>query len=208
MAGATWNCSRLGASPVYTMRPCTMSLQAKPHTWGVCVFSCNLPPALLAEWPGSFTCYRGNTACYCGGTNTERFDSASALLFSSRVMVCGHCLVTLSTQLIKHQNGSYRCQSKCRSHSGGDRVALDSLPLPPPPGISVPSSTSSPTSWNLGPRQYLFPHLLESRSLPVPLPPPPGISVPASTSSPTSWDLGPCQYLFGDRDNSALVKQV
>ena len=24
------------------------------------VFSCNLPPALLAEWPGSFTCYCGN----------------------------------------------------------------------------------------------------------------------------------------------------
>ena len=27
---------------------------------GVCMFSCNLPPALLAEWPGSFTCYCGN----------------------------------------------------------------------------------------------------------------------------------------------------
>ena len=26
-----------------------------------CSFSCNLPPALLAEWPGSFTCYCGNT---------------------------------------------------------------------------------------------------------------------------------------------------
>jgi len=25
------------------------------------VFSCNLPSALLAEWPGSFTCYCGNT---------------------------------------------------------------------------------------------------------------------------------------------------
>ena len=24
------------------------------------MFSCNLPPALLAEWPGSFTCYCGN----------------------------------------------------------------------------------------------------------------------------------------------------
>ena len=24
------------------------------------VFSCNLPPALLAGWPGSFTCYCGN----------------------------------------------------------------------------------------------------------------------------------------------------
>ena len=28
---------------------------------GVCVFRCNLPPALLAEWPGSFTSQCGNT---------------------------------------------------------------------------------------------------------------------------------------------------
>ena len=28
---------------------------------GVCVFRCNLPPALLAEWPGSFTSHCGNT---------------------------------------------------------------------------------------------------------------------------------------------------
>ena len=28
---------------------------------GVCVFRCNLPPALLAERPGSFTCHSRNT---------------------------------------------------------------------------------------------------------------------------------------------------
>ena len=28
---------------------------------GVCMFRCNLPPALLAEWPGSFTSYCSNT---------------------------------------------------------------------------------------------------------------------------------------------------
>ena len=28
---------------------------------GVCVFRCNLPSELLAEWPGSFTCHSGNT---------------------------------------------------------------------------------------------------------------------------------------------------
>ena len=28
---------------------------------GVCAFRCNLPPALLAEWPGSFTCHCANT---------------------------------------------------------------------------------------------------------------------------------------------------
>ena len=27
---------------------------------GVCIFRCNLPPALLAEWLGSFTCHCGN----------------------------------------------------------------------------------------------------------------------------------------------------
>ena len=28
---------------------------------GACVFRCNLTPAFLAEWPGSFTCHCGNT---------------------------------------------------------------------------------------------------------------------------------------------------
>ena len=28
---------------------------------GVCMFRCNLPPALLAEWPGYFTCHCSNT---------------------------------------------------------------------------------------------------------------------------------------------------
>ena len=28
---------------------------------GVCLLRCNLPPALLAEWPGSFMCHCGNT---------------------------------------------------------------------------------------------------------------------------------------------------
>ena len=34
---------------------------AKPHTQGACVFICNLPPALSADRPGSFTCCCGNT---------------------------------------------------------------------------------------------------------------------------------------------------
>ena len=33
MAGATWNCSRLSASLVYTIQPCSVSLHAKPHTY-------------------------------------------------------------------------------------------------------------------------------------------------------------------------------
>ena len=35
---------------------------------GVRMFMCNLPPALLAEWPMSCTCHCGNTG---GGTDTE-----------------------------------------------------------------------------------------------------------------------------------------
>ena len=37
---------------------------------GVCVFRLNLPPALLADWPGSFT-------CHCGNTGVERTPNKS-----------------------------------------------------------------------------------------------------------------------------------
>ena len=38
----------------------TVSFYSKPQMKGACVFSCSLPPALLAEWLGSFTCYCRN----------------------------------------------------------------------------------------------------------------------------------------------------
>ena len=59
-----WNCC-LGASSVYIIQPCT-SLQCRVirsyiHIiTGLCVFSCNLPPAFLAERSGYFTCSCGN----------------------------------------------------------------------------------------------------------------------------------------------------
>ena len=56
------NCCHLGAFCVHhtTMHRMT-SFHAKPLTRvRACVFSGNLKPALLAEWPGSFTCYCGN----------------------------------------------------------------------------------------------------------------------------------------------------
>ena len=66
LTALTWlvphDTAAVSARSVYTIQPCTMSLYAKPHTWGTCVFNCNLPSALLEEWPGSFTCYCGNTA--------------------------------------------------------------------------------------------------------------------------------------------------
>ena len=37
------------------------SLHAKSHTTDTCMCSCNLPPTLLAEWPGLFPCYCSNT---------------------------------------------------------------------------------------------------------------------------------------------------
>ena len=51
MAGDTWNCCRLVAFYVHHT---TMyhAPSCKATYVNVCVFSCNLPPALLAEWPG------------------------------------------------------------------------------------------------------------------------------------------------------------
>ena len=52
IAAISWQvlCTPLNHAPVY-------SVDSFKATWGVYVFNCNLPPALLAEWPGSFTCY-------------------------------------------------------------------------------------------------------------------------------------------------------
>ena len=63
----TCGTAAFSAWSVYTIQPCTMSLHAQPCTQGVCMFSCNLPPALLAEWLGSFMCYFGNGGGGGGG---------------------------------------------------------------------------------------------------------------------------------------------
>ena len=49
---------------------CLDSGIVSPLCWvkGVCVFKCNLPPALFAEWPGSFMCHCSYTG---GGTDIE-----------------------------------------------------------------------------------------------------------------------------------------
>ena len=49
---------------------------------GVCVFRCNLPPALLTEWPGSFT-------CHCGNTGAERTPNK-----------CQHTKLTLEKKIL------------------------------------------------------------------------------------------------------------
>ena len=49
---------------------------------GVCVFRCNLPPALLAEWPGSFTCHCGNT----GLERTPRKSQHTKLTLEKKIL--------------------------------------------------------------------------------------------------------------------------
>ena len=68
LAGATCIC--LGTYSVYNTEPCTSwqchFMQSHMYTLGACVFSCNLPPALLADWLGSFS-----ITCCCCGTDTK-----------------------------------------------------------------------------------------------------------------------------------------
>ena len=70
MAGAMRNCCCF----VYTTLTCT-SLQCRfirSQISSMHVFlTCNLPPALLAEWPGPFT-------CYCGNTGVERIPNSES----------------------------------------------------------------------------------------------------------------------------------
>ena len=47
----------------------------------VCVFRCNLPPALLAEWPGSFTCHCGNV-----GWNGHRMSQHRKLTLEKKIL--------------------------------------------------------------------------------------------------------------------------
>ena len=47
--------------PTLCLDSSIVSLLRLHWVMGVCMFRCNLPPALLAKWPGSFTCHCGNT---------------------------------------------------------------------------------------------------------------------------------------------------
>ena len=73
---------------------------------------------------------------------TIPFRTGSCL--SSNVVVCGHCLCDCPAQLLEHYNGSHRCPSSFIQESfwWWQCSVRYSLPLPPPPGISVPACTS------------------------------------------------------------------
>ena len=93
---------------------------------------------------------------------------ALTLLLFSKVVVCGHHLVTLSLScdVVPHNqwniNMAVILPILIQNHSGGDRVVI---------GIVLPS----PTPWDLG-------SIVR------------GIVLP----SPTSWDLGPHHFLSGN----------
>ena len=52
-----------------TMPPFKVSLYSMPPKPGACVFSCDLPPALLTDRLGSLL---GSFTCYCGNTGVGR----------------------------------------------------------------------------------------------------------------------------------------
>ena len=82
------------------MHQFTVSLYSKPHMHGVCVFSCNLSPPVLAEWPRSFMCYCSNrrsnrykirvsteswpwrkfSHCSCWNSNLRSFNNGSSAI--------------------------------------------------------------------------------------------------------------------------------
>ena len=81
-------------------------MQSHIHKVYTCVFTCNLPPALLAEWLGSFTCDFGNTG-WNGYRNKEsalKVDPEKKILLSllqgfepttlrSRIRRSNHCAI-------------------------------------------------------------------------------------------------------------------
>ena len=88
----------ISARSVYTIQPCTMSLHAKPHTQGACVFSCNLPPAqndrgllrataVTRGWNG----YRRNKSQHTTLTLEKKIFP---LLLSARIRTCNLSIIS------------------------------------------------------------------------------------------------------------------
>ena len=75
-------------------------------------------------------------------THSPRFGSR----LSSKVVVCGHCLVTLSLTINQTLKWLSSLPVLMHNHSGGDSGAI---------GVPPPTLPSSPTSWDLGSREYL-----------------------------------------------------
>ena len=70
--GDLWNTETLHYMFEATYQRHYSKSSVSAHTQDACVFSCNLPPALLAEWQGSFTCYCSLTRRWSGYRNKSR----------------------------------------------------------------------------------------------------------------------------------------
>ena len=60
LTNCVWARFRIGSHTMPWQRQSQPDPTSLGQVKGVCVFRCNLPPALLAKWPGSFMCYCGN----------------------------------------------------------------------------------------------------------------------------------------------------
>ena len=117
---AMWNCCHLGTFCVlHTTMHYITSLHTQPHIYGVCVFSCNLPPTLLAEWLGSFTDYCSNKGL---GPKLWPVHTYSKWPGSTLILTCGTypstmtsencdldmCILALGTQVAEVWSKRYR----------------------------------------------------------------------------------------------------
>ena len=70
-----------------TMHQFTVSSHTKPYRQGAYVFRCTLPPALLAEWLRSSTCYCSNT----GGAMKTKIRVSAESWPRRRKLSCRYC---------------------------------------------------------------------------------------------------------------------
>ena len=92
-----------------TMHQFTVSPYSKPHVLGACVFSCNLAPALLAEWLRSFTCYhkawKWNGSWNMSGHRKLTMEKKllPSLLLELKPAPFNHCVITTLSKITKNQ---------------------------------------------------------------------------------------------------------
>ena len=108
------------------------SLHAKQHTQGACVYSCNMPPALLAEWPGSFTCYCGNTVTQENTFHLLLLPGLEPRTFWSRDRRCNHWAISArhkwSLQTVwRHEHVGYTLANLSLKMTAPFRITVLSL---------------------------------------------------------------------------------
>ena len=61
----------------------------------VCVFRCNLPPALLTEWPGSFTCHCRNMGMEWGSAHKVNSEEVHSPIAPAGTWTCNLSILSL-----------------------------------------------------------------------------------------------------------------